>query len=295
MTGNTMKSQWECVLENLGAWEGSFTRLSPQGEIEADIPSLITLTGVDDNRSIHLSLVRHYPDAEGKPQAQEMAFDFNAPGAGAIFFETGAFSEGSVMLRSGVPGGAEFAFRHGDRRLRLIQQFDGDGKLYRQTLVRGKRQGTTATEFPPLDVETWTGLWQGEAVTLYPGSTKIDRGVSSQNIELIDPETVTISQNVAGNTMKATFRRSRDLLWRVPRDDRAHLWMREREARPAYQMLLLPDRAYSYCPTQVSAGEPIVMAVGWLISPQTRQRIIRRYNDRGEWLSLTFITEEKQN
>lgn len=27
-----MRSQWECLLENLGEWQGSFTRFSPQGE-----------------------------------------------------------------------------------------------------------------------------------------------------------------------------------------------------------------------------------------------------------------------
>ncbi|MDJ0549650.1 MAG: DUF3598 family protein, partial [Microcystis sp. M49637_WE12] len=26
-----MLSQWECLLKNLGQWQGSFTRLSPQG------------------------------------------------------------------------------------------------------------------------------------------------------------------------------------------------------------------------------------------------------------------------
>jgi hypothetical protein len=68
-----VKSQWECVLQNLGEWQGSFTRLLPTGEEIEDTPSLISLTGVDDNRlsrgqatpTIHLALTRYYPDADG--------------------------------------------------------------------------------------------------------------------------------------------------------------------------------------------------------------------------------------
>ncbi|NMG18657.1 DUF3598 family protein [Brasilonema bromeliae] len=28
-----MKSQWDCVLQKLGEWHGSFTRVSPQGKL----------------------------------------------------------------------------------------------------------------------------------------------------------------------------------------------------------------------------------------------------------------------
>jgi hypothetical protein len=279
-----MKSQWECVLENLGVWEGSFTRLSPYGEIEADIPSLISLTGIDDNRGIHLSLIRHYPDAEGKTQPQEMSFDFNSPGAGAIFFETGAFSEGSVTIRSGVPVGAEFAFRHGDRRLRLIQQFDGDGKLYRQTLVRENRQNTTKVERPCLDIDTWRGLWRGEAVTLFPGNTRIERATSSQTVEPIGVEEVTIAQDIGGNLSNVTYHHSPELKNR---------WLTTSADPITAQIVLLPDGAYSYCPTEIHPGQPITLEVGWYIESNLRQRLIRRYNDRGEWLSLTFIQEVK--
>ncbi|NJM69861.1 MAG: DUF3598 family protein [Scytonema sp. RU_4_4] len=31
-----MKSQWDCVLQNLGEWQGSFTHVSPQGELVED-------------------------------------------------------------------------------------------------------------------------------------------------------------------------------------------------------------------------------------------------------------------
>ncbi len=47
-----MKSQWQCLLENIGEWHGSFTRLSPQGELLEDTPTMVSLTGLNDNQSI---------------------------------------------------------------------------------------------------------------------------------------------------------------------------------------------------------------------------------------------------
>jgi Domain of unknown function (DUF3598) len=286
----TVKSQWDCVLQNLGEWQGSFTRLSPTGEEIEDIPSSITLTGVDENRlsrgqatpTIHLALTRHYPDADGIPQPQEMAFDFSEPSAGAIFFETGAFSEGSPYLRIGVPGGAEFAFRHEDRRLRLIQQFDRDGSLFRLTLIREGRVGTNAPERPPLDLAGLEGVWQGKAVTLYPSSTQVVELPTTQTLVLRDDRIVTLSQNIGSQVTEST-------LTICAEADRIRL------TNQSTQVVLLPDAAYALCPTQIEPGIAISLEVGWSIAPNVRQRLIRTYTDRGEWLSLTFIIESRQH
>jgi Domain of unknown function (DUF3598) len=275
-----VKSQWDCVLQNLGEWQGSFTRLSPTGEQIEDIPSLISLTGVNEDRSIHLALTRHYPDADGVPQPQEMAFDFSEPSAGAIFFETGAFSEGSPYLRRGAPSGAEFAFRHEDRRLRLIPQFDADGILFRLTLIREGRVGTTAPERPPLDLPSWLGVWQGEAVTMYPGSPKVDRVPTTQTTALIDDRTVTRSQTIGSQVTESIFTINTET-------DRPRL------INQFTQVILLPDAAYALSPIQIEPGIAIALEVGWSIEPNLRQRLIRTYTDRGEWLNLTFITESR--
>jgi Domain of unknown function (DUF3598) len=68
-----------------------------------------------------------------------------------------------------------------------------------------------------------------------------------------------------------------------------------------YQTLLLPDRASATCPLQIAEGKPFFLEVGWLRpladvstnSPISRQRLIRRYNESGEWVSLTWVTEQK--
>ncbi|AFY95014.1 DUF3598 family protein [Chamaesiphon minutus] len=275
-----VRSQWECVLQNLGEWQGSFTRLSPVGEEIEDIPSLISLTGVDENRSIHLSLTRYYPDPEGILQPQEMAFDFSAPSAGAMFFETGAFSEGSPYLRKGLPGGAEFAFRHEDRRLRLIPQYDGDGQLFRLTLIREARVGTNAPERPPLDLAGWLGVWQGEAVTLYLGSTQASELSTLQTVEMRDDRTVTVSRTIGSQVTEST----------LTTDSASTPTCLTNQST---QVILLADAAYVLCPTQIEPGVATELEVGWSISQNLRQRLIRTYTDRGDWLSLTFITESR--
>ncbi len=285
-----MKSQWDCVLQNLGQWQGSFTRLSPSGAEVDDIPSLISLTGVDDNRlstgqappTIHLVLNRYYPDLDGLLQPQELAFDFSEPSAGAIFFETGAFSEGSPYLRVGSPSGSEFAFRYTDRRLRLIPQFDSDGQLFRLTLIREQRVGSNAPERPHLNLTDWLGSWQGEAVTRYPGSDRVDLVPTTQTVTLTgDRATAFYSQKIGTEITESV----------LVVDDQSD---QPRLTDHSNQVILLPDAAYAMCPTQIKLGAKISLEVGWSIASNLRQRLIRTYSDRGEWLSLTFINESRQ-
>jgi len=61
------------------------------------------------------------------------------------------------------------------------------------------------------------------------------------------------------------------------------------------KMMLLPDGASSTCPQQVRGGQAFFLEVGWLLQPDLRQRLIRRYNDKGEWSTLTLVTEHRGN
>ena len=121
-----MKSQWECVLENLGEWVGSFTAVTAEGESIEDIPSIIKLEGIRDNQAIHLVLNRFYPlPGSTELSAKEVVWDFSTPpGIGAIYFETGAFSSGALAVTAGVKTIAEFSSIEIDRRFRMIQTFD---------------------------------------------------------------------------------------------------------------------------------------------------------------------------
>jgi Domain of unknown function (DUF3598) len=270
-----MKSQWDCVLQNLGEWRGSFTLLSAEGALKEDIPSLISLEGVNDDQSIHLDLKRFYPVAgSSEPECKQIIMDFSAPGAGAMFFESGAFSEGSLHFAPNARFGAESCLVDQDRRLRLVQIFGDGNQFERLTLIREQRVGTDAPERSSLGLNDLFGDWQGNRVTLYPARREIVENqptrwqLSRQSeFQLLLDETVTITVNQS----LLTF------------DQEGQL----------YQTLLLPDGASSTCPVTIRAGQAFFLEVGWLRSPTCRQRLIRDYNSNGEWNSLTWIVEHK--
>ena len=42
-----MASQWQNFLANLGAWQGTFTSISPTGTVLKDTPSLLSLEAAE--------------------------------------------------------------------------------------------------------------------------------------------------------------------------------------------------------------------------------------------------------
>jgi hypothetical protein len=59
------------------------------------------------------------------------------------------------------------------------------------------------------------------------------------------------------------------------------------------QVLLLPNGASATSPLKVQVRQSFILEVGWLIQPNLRQRMVRSYNDKGEWVSLTLVTEQR--
>jgi hypothetical protein len=55
----------------------------------------------------------------------------------------------------------------------------------------------------------------------------------------------------------------------------------------------LPDGGSCTLPVKIELRKPIFFEVGWLVEPDLRFRMIRTYNERGEWVSLTLVTERK--
>ncbi|MBW4439964.1 MAG: DUF3598 family protein [Plectolyngbya sp. WJT66-NPBG17] len=267
-----MKSQWDCLLENLGAWEGSFTRLSPFGEILEDIPSIVSFTGLNDNQTMR-QIVRLTP---ANQPVSEKVLEYSSLGRNTLFFDNGAFSQGTIQFAPFSEFGAELGLIHDDRRLRLVQLFDKQGTLTRLTLIREKLSGSETPERPPLQVEDLIGEWQGEATTIYPDwrspdsyttRLKIWREGNRLQQELDFGRTIVTSAQIEGSILK--FDSS------------------------SVQILLLPDGASSNCPLEIQPRKPFVLEVGWLLQPDLRRRLIRSYSDKGEWVSLTLVTEHK--
>jgi Domain of unknown function (DUF3598) len=271
-----MKSQWNCVLENLGEWVGSFTTFSPQGAEIEDIPSIISLVGTEGNRTIELVLKRFYPVAgSSELESKSVSMNFSTPDAGAVFFDTGAFSSGQVSVNVGMRAIGEFCLVGIDRRCRLVQVYNSALQLERVTLIREQRQGTNAPERPLLNVSDLLGTWScseasgnldGRNVTSVPTKTKSTFITTDRGYQWDDDILISLTA-------------SSDRLLQFDRDNQS------------YQMLLLPDSAYSICPTQIIPGHPFYLEMSWFLSPGLRHRLIRRYDSTGKWDSTSFSIE----
>ncbi|MEH2251648.1 DUF3598 family protein [Nostoc sp.] len=268
-----MKSQWECFLQNLGVWEGSFTNFSPQGTLVNDTPSRLSLEGLNNNQTARLTLCR-----SGKDDTKR---EFSSVGGGLLFFENGSFSEGLIQLGPFSELGGELAFVHENRRLRLVQVFDKTGQLNRLVLIREHLAGTPAAERPPLQIDDLWGEWQGQAVTIYRDLRSPDIYSTTLKIQLEDTGRLVQSTSFGDRiiTSTATIKGSIVLFDQNPQKQ--------------VQVLLLPDGASATFPLKVQLGQPLLLEAGWLIQPNLRQRMSRSYNEKGEWVSLTLVTEEK--
>jgi Domain of unknown function (DUF3598) len=270
-----MKTQWECFLQNLGEWQGSFAEFSPTGELREEIPSLLRLEEIEPGQA-RLTLRRDSPQFP-EPLVQEYR-SFNQS---LLFFETGAFSQGARQYSPVSQFGGEFGLVNAssDRRLRLVQLYDSASELQFFKLIREQRVGTTAPERPHLQVEDLLGEWQGEAVTMFPdlrsplefsSHLQIERqGDLLQQKLSFGSRTIATEATIEGNLLKY-----------------------HKSPMPV-QIVLLPDGASANCPTQVSTGHPFVLEVGWLMEPTLRQRIMRSYDAKGEWINVTLVTERK--
>ena len=273
-----MRSQWECLLQNSGEWQGSFTAFSPQGEQRGDTPTVVSLQGLDNNQTMRQIIRRFQPNQ----QVEEKVIEYSSLGRGVLFFENGAFSHGSIQLGPFSEFGAELGLIAGDRRLRLVQLFDKTGQLDRLTLIREKL-GATTKERPPLTVDDLVGEWQGEGVTLYPDGRSPDTYPTMLRVDKNADELtqqLTINQGNSTRNISSTARIDGSMLYF------------DRGAQ-SNQVLLLPDGASATSPQQVKPGQAFFLEVGWLLQPDQRQRMIRRYNDKGEWSTLTLVTERK--
>ncbi|ERT04003.1 hypothetical protein M595_6052 [Lyngbya aestuarii BL J] len=276
-----MRSQWENFLKNLGEWQGSFTQFSNQGEIVKDTPSILQLEASDDNKTVCLTLRRFPPSPDGitKPPVDELVREFKSLGREILFFENGAFSQGTIQLAPFAKSGAEFGFMAENRRLRLVEMFDPEGNLDQLTLIRETRANTDTVERPPLSVEALLGTWTGEAITLYPDLRPPDTFSTQMNLQLDDTRKLTQSLTFANQTISSTATINGSIL--------------QFDGGSNIKVYLLPDGASATVPQQVKLRQPFFFEAGWVVNPNERQRLIRRYNDKGEWESLTLVTERK--
>ncbi|HEY9833895.1 MAG TPA: DUF3598 family protein [Stenomitos sp.] len=289
-----MLTQWECLLKNLGEWQGSFTRFSPQGELLNDIPTVVSLAGLNNDQTIR-QIIRYLPPDQA---VNEKVLEYSSLNRSILFFENGAFSQGSIQWGPFSEFGAELGLIEGNRRLRLVQLFNKDSQLAQLTLIREKLANTDTPERPPLTLKQLLGEWQGEAVTIYPDwrspetyPTRLEiyheekdcaQGNDATGAAGSDRivQQLTFGSGASARTIRSTARFNGSIL---------HF---DQSPLPT-QVLLLPDGGSANCPLHIKPGHRFVLEVGWLLQPNRRQRLVRSYSDKGEWVSLTLVTEHK--
>jgi len=264
-------SQWDCLLKNLGCWQGSFTRVSATGEIIEDIKSETTLKeqvkeqdeGRNENKTIQQTIRQFYPSG-----TQEKILEYSSLARSVLFFENGAFSQGSTQLGFNSEFGAELGLIDGKARRRLVQLFNKSGELSQLTYIRETLAETLAENSPQVQIQTshpsqiigWEqlqGKWQCQVVTLYADWRSPDRFTTET--EWLDCTRI----SEIGNELHSKI---------------------ESNVKP----LFLPDGVASICPTQIKLGQPVRLEVLWLTQPDRYQQMIRHYDDRGGWISLTL-------
>lgn len=270
-----MLTQWECLLKNLGEWQGSFTRVSLTGEIIEDTPTMVSLEGLENNTLIHQVVRRFYPNQP----PQDLVLDYRSLSRNILFFENGAFSQGSMQWGPFSQFGAEFGLIEQQRRLRIVILFNNNSQLNQITLIREKLAKTDEPERPLLTVDQLLGEWQGNAITLYPDWRTPEQYPTYLSIERQGDR---IEQQLSYGTMT---------LLSTARIDGSRLLFEESE-QPV-QILLLPDGASANAPLVIKPRHRFVLEMGWLLSPTRRQRIVRSFNEKGEWVGVTLVTEEK--
>lgn len=283
--GSGLRSQWSRLLLHLGEWRGSFTALSTTGSVLNDKLSCVTLQTDEDQAVMQQTVAFLSPD--GSPEKSTL-LEYRSLNRGILFFETGAFSQGSLQFSPYAEFGAEFGFVVGDRRLRAVLQFlpqtDGHA-LTHLTLIREFRAGSAAPENPPLTVESLLGTWKGTAQKLSPDwfedvpmpthlvlqqeGDRLHQHLTTQGFDLKS------SACIDGNTLK----------FEEPPGQTPRGYIN--------QTLLLPDGASCTFPSTLPRNKPFLLEVGWMPSPNLRYRLIRSYDAQGAWGGLTLVTENR--
>jgi hypothetical protein len=259
-----MGSQWENFLANLGEWRGSFTALNADGEVGESTASILTLERGSEERLVHFRLRRFGPSDQNGVPSREVNQEYRSLGRQVVFFDSGSFSKGSLQVAPGTTFGAEFGFIAGDRRHRLVQLHNPDGALESFVLIREFRSGSGASERPALHLESLLGPWTGQVATI--------------TADWPEPEIASCALQIEGGTSQ-------------PLRIRNQFAADVSESGGADQRLLLhPDAGYSLVPVQVSHRQAFAVEAGWLPEPDRLERLIRRYDASGAWLSSSLIS-----
>ncbi|MGC1308829.1 MAG: DUF3598 family protein [Phormidesmis sp.] len=279
-----MKSQWECIQQNIGAWHGSFTQFSPDGKQLKDTPSVLTLSETEPGQTMQLTLERTPEDSSKDVVTRE--FSHPGPAPYVYFFEDGSFTQGTSHWASFGQFGVEMSIKEGDRRDRFVIMYDGTSggtsQIKYVTLIRETQKGGTQFTEPSLTPEQLLGQWEGTAEVLHSTMDPMTTGNSHWLLES-NPK-LTCKEQFDDNVQSLV----------IDRGDRATLSSDENlvlEGDLTYQLMPLPNGAYCLLPQTICKDKAFRIEVGWLRAGDRRSRLIRYYDSRGVWMHSALIKD----
>ncbi len=276
-----MNSNWDNFVKNLGEWPGSFTDISPTGELLSATSSILSLEKIENEPPlVRLRLRRYSDDSYSEPPVSDYAQVYQTIGRQNVFFDNGSFSKGTIQLAPFSEFGAEYGFVSEDRRWRCVQLFDTEHNFMKLVLIREFRSGSAATERPLLTVDQLIGQWDGQAVTAYADLRNPDINTTYLEISRINGDRLEQKLSWGDRTITTTARIAGDKLC-------------FEDGENPREILLLPDGGSSNVPLQIQRHAPFFVEAGWLLAANERQRLMRSYNEKGEWISCTHVIEHK--
>ena len=278
-----MASQWDNFLRNLGEWRGSFTGIDSNGDLLDSTASILNLEQGDEQRLVHFRLRRFATgDPDGTP-IRDNREDYRSLGRQVVFFNSGSFCKGTLQVAPGTVFGGEFGFLHGDRRHRLVQLHQPDGRFDQLVLIREWRNGSVQPECPPLQLDQLGGHWRGEALRI--------------SADWPEPDALNCSLELSPQADGLLWRSQ---LGRDSTEGRVEGSPAGPEARRTAHLpdpqrfTLLPDGGYHLGPDQVSHRQAFTVEAGWLSGPNRLERLIRRFDTSGAWLDSTQMVLNRQ-
>ena len=262
-----MDRQWRNFLRNLGEWHGSFATLSPDAELIDSSASILVLEQGDEERLVHFHLRRFRGSERSGEPSREVRQDYRSLGRQVVFFDNGSFSKGSLQMAPATASGAEFGFVDHDRRHRLVVLHGEDGHFTSLVLIRERRAGSEAAERPPLEPSALAGQWRGTAATI--------------SADWPEPESQECVLQIEPHSGGAWSIRQRTASGEQVLGD------------AGLRQLLLPDSGFVGVPDQVSHRAPFSIEATWLPAANRMDRLIRRYDASGAWVSSTQILAQR--
>lgn len=253
-----MASQWQNFLGNLGEWRGSFTGIGTDGSVRETCPSVLTLKAEEDGRLVRFGL-RRWPAGTAL-----------APGGGPV---EGAGEPSRTVeqeyrtLGRQVVFFASGTFCKGSLQVAPGTSFGGEfgfiGGDRRHRLVHLYRDDGTLDQLVLIR-------------EFRAGSGAVERPAAGaeQQLGRWSGQAATISAD-----------------W--PEPERADVTL-DLDAAAIGGLRLLPDGGFCRLPQRVSHREAFAVEGGWLPAPDRMERLIRRYDASGAWLSARHEVLHRQ-